>query len=60
MLCDTLRCVAVNCGVGWHSETRWLLVLQVVGLGRQPTLRQHPVDAGEPDSSAVSVARRPL
>ncbi len=34
-------------------------VLQAVVLERQPTLRQHPVDAGQPDSTIVSVARRP-
>jgi hypothetical protein len=31
-------------------------VLQAVGLEQQPTLRQHPVDAGQPDGSNVSDA----
>jgi hypothetical protein len=32
-------------------------VVQGVGLAKQPPLRQHPIDTGQPDPISVSVAR---
>ncbi len=66
MVCDKLiSCVvgdwlgAVAASVAMVRRDGYLCVLQGVVLEQQPTLRQHPVDAWQPDSRWVSVARKP-
>jgi hypothetical protein len=62
---DELRCV-VGSWLGLAAASGAMArrdgsscALQGLGYAHQPTLRQHPVDAGQPDGYGVSVARRP-
>jgi hypothetical protein len=64
MLCGDLRRVASDwlpvgavAALGAIVRRDGCSRVQGADLERQPTLRQHPVDAGQPDSSSVSEAQ---